>query len=130
MTGRIPVGADVGFRLPGAWRFVEKMAMKLDWQEGEGPRNRRDLRSLMVFPDEVTRSVTVRGVRHTIRIEADIWDGFKEIIKADKRALADVCEELAVELSPEMSLTTAVRVFVLNHYARQARPTEPPVLVG
>lgn len=101
--------------------------MKLDWQEGDGPRRRGELRSLMVFPEEVTRSVTVAGVRHSVRIEADIWDGFKEIAQSTKRKVSDVCEELAAGLQPEMSLTTAIRVFVLNHYTKQSRPTDPPL---
>ncbi|WP_050528601.1 ribbon-helix-helix domain-containing protein [Pseudorhodobacter aquimaris] len=64
------------------------------------------------------RSLTLRGHRTSVSLEAEFWQAFRDI--ADERGLT--INALAIEVDEarqtDIGLASAIRVFVLNHYRK------------
>ena len=64
----------------------------------------------------VKRSLTLRGHRTSVSLEDDFWSAFRQIAKAESRALNDLAAEIDETRQPDTGLASAIRVFVLKHY--------------
>ncbi len=62
----------------------------------------------------IKRSVTVDGHRTSITLEGAFWDSLKEIAETRKMSLNKLIAE--IDRSQPENLSSAIRIFVLNHY--------------
>ena len=72
---------------------------------------RPDKRSALVI-----RNVSVHGHRTSIRLEPQIWDSMTEICRREFCTPHDVCSYVAERKPPHGSLTSSLRVFILNYF--------------
>ncbi len=79
----------------------------------ENPRPER--RSALVI-----RNVYVRGHRTSIRLEPQIWDTLREICRREFCTWHDVCSYVADRKVPGGSLTSSLRVFILDYFHKSA----------
>ncbi len=75
----------------------------------EGPRP--DERSSHVIPN-----VKVRGHRTSVRLEPQMWDSMAEICRREFCTPDDVCSYVAERKSPRDSLSSSLRVFMLEYF--------------
>lgn len=90
--------------------------MKMDRRIPRSLDEMADLSSLSAPPTVVSRSVTVAGRRASLRLEATIWDGLKEIAQTDGKTLNDLCSEIHEGRTDGIPFATSVRVYVLNYF--------------
>jgi predicted DNA-binding ribbon-helix-helix protein len=64
----------------------------------------------------VKRSLTLKGHRTSVSLEDEFWRAFREIAKAEGRAINDLAAEIDAHRPPETGLASAIRVFILHHY--------------
>ena len=64
----------------------------------------------------VKRSLTLRGHRTSVSLEDDFWSAFRQIAKAEGRALNDLAAEIDETRQPDTGLASAIRVYVLKHF--------------
>jgi len=64
----------------------------------------------------VLRNISVRGRRTSIRLEPEIWDTLAEICRREFCAPDDVCSYVEERKSPHGSLTSSLRVFILDYF--------------
>ncbi|MDE0705928.1 MAG: ribbon-helix-helix domain-containing protein [Rhodospirillaceae bacterium] len=60
----------------------------------------------------VKRSVTIRGHRTSVSLEAPFWEALRDIAAADDRSLAGLIAEIDEEAAGNLS--SALRVYVLK----------------
>ncbi len=60
-------------------------------------------------------SVTIAGHRTSISLEAEFWQGLKEIAAHRSKSLADIIRQIDKERG-EKNLSSAIRLTVLEHY--------------
>lgn len=66
----------------------------------------------------VKHSVTLKGHRTSISLEAAFWDGFCEIAHARGQTLNALAAEIDAGREGDVGLASAIRVFVLNELRR------------
>jgi predicted DNA-binding ribbon-helix-helix protein len=64
----------------------------------------------------VIRNVSVHGHRTSIRLEPQIWDSMTEICRSEFCTPHDVCSYVAEHKPPHSSLTSSLRVFILDYF--------------
>lgn len=65
-------------------------------------------------PDRpVKRSLTIRGHRTSVSLEAAFWDAFRRIAAARGQSVNALAGEIDAARTPPASLASAIRVFVL-----------------
>lgn len=69
------------------------------------------------------RSLTLAGHRTSISLEPEFWEALQAIVRADRRTLTSLVREVD-ESRGGRNLSSALRVFVLQHCMRQAGPAE------
>ncbi len=69
----------------------------------------------------VKRSLTLRGHRTSVSLEAAFWQAFRDIAAARGQSLNDLAAAIDAERAPETGLASAIRVFVLETYRAAAR---------
>jgi predicted DNA-binding ribbon-helix-helix protein len=62
----------------------------------------------------VKRSLTLRGHRTSVSLEAAFWDEFRRIAAARGQSLNVLAGELDAARTPPASLASAIRLFVLR----------------
>jgi predicted DNA-binding ribbon-helix-helix protein len=67
-------------------------------------------------PGLISRNVTVRGRRTSMRLEASMWDALNEICRRECASAADICTRVAAAKSPALTLTAALRVFIARYF--------------
>lgn len=67
-------------------------------------------------PGLISRNVTVRGRRTSMRLEASMWDALNEICRRERVSAAEICTRVAAAKSPALTLTAALRVFIANYF--------------
>jgi predicted DNA-binding ribbon-helix-helix protein len=67
-------------------------------------------------PGLISRNVTVRGRRTSMRLEASMWEALTEICRRERVRAADICTRVATAKSPALTLTAALRVFIANYF--------------
>ena len=63
----------------------------------------------------MSRNVTIRGHRTSLRLQREMWDAIDEICRREKVTLHELCTRIA-EGKSARSLTSEVRVFVVGYY--------------
>ena len=59
-------------------------------------------------------SLTLRGHRTSVSLEPEFWQAFRDIAKADHRAVSDLAAEIDASRGTDRGLASAIRVFVLR----------------
>ncbi len=62
----------------------------------------------------VKRSLTLRGHRTSVSLEDAFWQAFREIARAEGKAINELAAEIDAERGTEVGLASAIRVFVLQ----------------
>jgi predicted DNA-binding ribbon-helix-helix protein len=68
----------------------------------------------------VKHSLTVKGHRTSVSLEAPFWAAFREVAEAEGRSLNDLASDIDVGRGADCGLASAIRLFVLDWYARRA----------
>jgi predicted DNA-binding ribbon-helix-helix protein len=68
----------------------------------------------------IKRSITLRGHVTSISLEEDFWLGLKEIAAARLMSVPELVSEIDSQRN-QINLSSAVRLFVFNHYRHQKR---------
>ena len=66
------------------------------------------------------RSVSIDGHRTSVSVEEPFWQAVQDIAGAQQRSLADLLTEIDHKRPPEQSLSSAIRIFALAWYRRDA----------
>ena len=65
------------------------------------------------------RSIVLAGHKTSVSLEDPFWEGLKDIAKTKRTSLSDLVS--GIDLDREHgNLSSAIRLFVLNHYQAQA----------
>lgn len=64
----------------------------------------------------VKHSLTLRGHRTSVSLEADFWHAFRDIAAERGVTLNQLAIEIDEQRSGDIGLASAIRVFVLNRY--------------
>lgn len=67
----------------------------------------------------VNRNVTLRDRRTSLRLEPSMWEALDEVCRRERHTLHEVCTMVESQRGP-LSLTAAVRVFILGYYRAAA----------
>lgn len=79
----------------------------------------------------VKHSVTLKGHRTSVSLEAAFWDGFCEIARSRGQTLNALAAEIDTGRAEDIGLASAIRVFVLhNLYRDRASNKSPPAQRG
>ena len=66
------------------------------------------------------RSIVLAGHKTSVSLEDAFWEGLKDIAKTKRKTLSDLVS--GIDLDRERgNLSSALRLFVLNHYEREQR---------
>jgi predicted DNA-binding ribbon-helix-helix protein len=68
----------------------------------------------------VMRNINVRGHRTSIRLEPQLWDSVTEICRSEFCTPHDVCSYVAEHKPPHSSLTSSLRVFILDYFRKSS----------
>ena len=68
----------------------------------------------------VVRNVHVHGHRTSIRLEPEIWDSMSEICRRELCTPHDICNYVAERKPPHGSLTSSLRVFILDYFRKSS----------
>ena len=64
----------------------------------------------------VKHSLTLRGHRTSVSLEAEFWQAFRDIAAERGVTLNQLAIEIDEQRSGDVGLASAIRVFVLNRY--------------
>ena len=62
----------------------------------------------------VKRSLTLRGHRTSVSLEDAFWQTFREIARAEGKAINELASEIDADRGMDVGLASAIRVFVLQ----------------
>ncbi|QCO55072.1 aryl-sulfate sulfotransferase [Pseudorhodobacter turbinis] len=62
------------------------------------------------------RSLTLRGHRTSVSLEAEFWQAFRDIASERDLTINALAIEVDESRQTDIGLASAIRVFVLNHY--------------
>lgn len=71
----------------------------------------------------ISKNITVRGHRTSIRLEPEMWDALKDIASRESTTIHNICSLISMRKDHDTSLTAAIRVFLMLYY-RAATTTE------
>ena len=87
-----------------------RVAHRVFWERPTG----EDMKSLIV-----KRSVVLEGHKTSVSLEDAFWRGLKDIAWSRRTTLSDLIS--SIDLDRERgNLSSALRLFILNHYQAQA----------
>ena len=66
------------------------------------------------------RSVSIRGHRTSISLEAPFWDALKDLAEVEHRSVAEMIAEVDASRGPGENLSSALRCHVLAKYRAEA----------
>lgn len=64
----------------------------------------------------LSRNITVRGRRTSIRLEPEMWSALRETAKRECCTVHDICTLISVRKCAATSLTSAIRVFLMLYF--------------
>ncbi len=64
----------------------------------------------------LSRNITVKGRRTSIRLEPEMWSALREAAKREHCTVHDICSLISVRKNARTSLTSAIRVFLMLYY--------------
>jgi len=68
----------------------------------------------------VKHSLTLRGHRTSVSLEAEFWEAFRDIASERGIALNTLAAQIDAARGTQSGLASAIRVFVLGHYRSRA----------
>jgi predicted DNA-binding ribbon-helix-helix protein len=75
-------------------------------------------------PDEngslVIRNVKIHGLRTSVRLEPQMWNPMIQICRCEFCTPDDVCSYVAERKSPRASLSSSLRVFMLDYFCESS----------
>ena len=66
------------------------------------------------------RSLTLKGHRTSVSLEAEFWTAFREIAAEKSMPINALASDIDAKRDPETGLASAIRVYVLAWYKAQA----------
>ena len=72
----------------------------------------------------VKRSIVVAGHKTSVSLEEAFWNGMKEISALRGMTLSELVGEID-SIRQQGNLSSAIRLFVLDHYRAQAKAQQP-----
>ena len=66
----------------------------------------------------VKHSLTLRGHRTSVSLEAPFWSAFREIAAAEGKGVNELAAEIDAARGVSAGLASAIRVYVLAYYRR------------
>ena len=72
----------------------------------------------------VKRSLTLRGHRTSVSLEDAFWQAFREIARAEGKAINELAAEIDADRGTEVGLASAIRVFVLKRVTAHGAPDQ------
>ena len=63
----------------------------------------------------VKRSIVVAGYKTSVSLEDAFWEGLKDIAKIKRETVSDLIGGIDIDRK-HANLSSAIRLFVLNHY--------------
>ncbi len=66
----------------------------------------------------VKHSVTLKGHRTSVSLEAAFWDAFRDLARARGLSLNELAAEVDAGREGDVGLASAIRVFVLRAFTR------------
>lgn len=64
----------------------------------------------------VSRNITVKGRRTSVRLEPEMWTALREIAGRERCTIHDICTLISVRKKTNTSLTAAIRVFLMLYF--------------
>ena len=64
----------------------------------------------------ISKNITVRGHRTSIRLEPEMWNAIKDIALREGTSIHNICSLIAIRKTDDTSLTAAIRVFLMLYY--------------
>lgn len=77
----------------------------------------------------ISKNITVRGHRTSIRLEPEMWDALKDIAQRESTTIHNICSLISMRKAPDTSLTAAIRVFLMLYF-RAATTTDGHIRAG
>ncbi|MBP7242677.1 ribbon-helix-helix domain-containing protein [Amaricoccus sp.] len=71
------------------------------------------------------RSLTLRGHRTSVSLEAEFWEAFREMAAAEGKALNALAAEIDAARDPDVGLASSIRVQVLRWLRSRAATPGP-----
>lgn len=68
----------------------------------------------------ISKNITVRGHRTSIRLEPEMWTALKDIAFREQTSIHNICSLISLRKLDETSLTAAIRVFLMLYYRAAA----------
>lgn len=68
------------------------------------------------MPRPVKHSLTLRGHRTSVSLEAEFWQAFRRIAAERGQPLNALGAEIDAARAPDTGLASAIRLFVLDYY--------------
>ena len=68
----------------------------------------------------LSRNITINRKRTSIRLEGQMWVALKEIAEREKCTIHDICSVIAFQKSSNITLTAAIRIFIMLYYKTAA----------
>ena len=70
----------------------------------------------------LSKNITVRGHRTSIRLEPEMWDALKDIASREGTTIHNICSLISMRKADDSSLTAAIRVFLMLYYRAASTP--------
>lgn len=70
----------------------------------------------------ISKNITVRGHRTSIRLEPEMWDALKDITTREATTIHNICSLISMRKAADSSLTAAIRVFLMLYYRAATTP--------
>jgi predicted DNA-binding ribbon-helix-helix protein len=61
-------------------------------------------------------NIVVGGHRTSVRLEPVMWEALQDVARRQDRAISEIVTEIDRGRADAMSLTAAIRVYVVEHY--------------
>lgn len=74
----------------------------------------------------VKHSLTLRGHRTSVSLEAEFWQAFRDIATARDTPINALAAQIDAGRGTDIGLASAIRVFVLQHYQARMNDAEAP----
>jgi len=74
---------------------------------------------------QIKRSITISGHRTSITLERPFWDGLKEIACQEKVSVTELVRQIDSRRNASGSLTSAIRVYILEQLKKQRSERHP-----
>lgn len=68
----------------------------------------------------ISKNITVRGHRTSIRLEPEMWAALKDIAIREQTNIHNICSLISLRKMDQTSLTAAIRVFLMLYYRAAA----------